>query len=94
MNSEFKNNGYVLLKNLFSKDEMYDLKKEIHLVFENQFKQRNFSYEKNDLLDDADLYRFFSKFKDDYIKCMMLVQNSIILYRYSTAEKLLKKRYG
>ena len=90
MKSEFNKNGYVLLKNLFSKDEMYDLKKQIHLVFENQFKQRNFSYEKNDLLEDSDLFRFFVDFKDDYIKCMMLVQNSILLYKYSTAEKLLK----
>ena len=91
MKSQFNENGYILIKNMFSKSQMLDLLKEIHSVFRNQFEQRNFSYQKGEFLQDSDLFRFFSHYKDDYIKCMMLVQNSVLLYRYGTDEQLIKK---
>lgn len=91
MSSQFREDGYLLVKGLFSKDQMLELLKEIHLVFKNQFDYRNFPYQKNNLLKSEDLFRFFSAHKDDYINCMKLIQNSILLYRYGSDEKLIEK---
>lgn len=90
-NNQYKKEGFVFIKNLFSKEEMLDLLRDIHLVFRNQFEHRDFSFQKNGLLKSEDLFRFFLNYKNDYINCMNLVQNLVLLHKYGSHDKLIQK---
>ena len=89
---QFKENGYILLKEFFDSMILDEFLRKIHDVFRLQFEADDFSYEldKNKFLKNSDLINFFSSHKNDYIICMKTIQNLVMLHKLGTKSILLE----
>lgn len=86
---DYLENGFVLVKNLYSPEEMKNLIENIHQVFKNQFNLKNFDFQEKNILEDSELIRFFSEYKEDYINCMKLIQKLLFLNKLGVKDELI-----
>ena len=90
---EFEENGYVVIRELLSKEQIEKIKTEIHSIFKAKMDFDNFSYETNSngyILPEY-LVKYYSFNKDGYIGCMREIQRIPIIYKLGASEELISK---
>src|ERR1700680_4792569 len=90
--SDFKNNGFIIIKNFFEKDQINDLRIEAKKIF--SFQIEKILKVNLDINDDANfeklMYRFFELDTDTFINCGKQVQQLISLHKIATEENINK----
>ena len=79
--------GYVILRDFFTKDQIYNLIDSAKKIFEIQFKERNYSGEFKE-----NMIRLFNEDENVFINCGKIIQQGLIdLYQISVDPKLIKE---
>ena len=91
----YNEQGFQLVENLFSKEEMNAFIKKIIDTFMVQSRRLNLSNEKTVNFDDVDkkIFELFTKNRDAFDGCAKFCQNLIELKRYSVSEKIISHLY-
>ena len=79
MKIKYFNEGFLLIKNLFNKKEILNVKKEINLVF--------YKYQKN--YEDKSIIKLFEKDFEGFLGCAQICQNLISVNNMSTCNKIM-----
>lgn len=92
-NRDFYNeNGYYLLKGLYTRDEMNAYITDIHKVFKNRMKSLSFEWKENDknLIGVSSLVSFFKENNIAYIECMKQAQNLFHTFKLSYKDQIIQ----
>lgn len=88
--SDFRSNGYIILRGFFNKDEIESLYREARMIFATQMRRvlgRDVDIEDRATFDKA-MYEFFEKDFDAFVNTGKTVQHSIQLHRLGTDPRI------
>jgi len=100
-NSFYRENGFVILKNFFPKEQVEDAQSEAKRIFFSQFLEKNYTarVKLEDLSEDEFnncLFRLFDEDSDTLFNCGKQIQHLISLHQMSISDEvvLTLKTYG
>jgi len=88
--TDFKTNGFLIVRDFFSKDEIRTVRKEVKRVFALEMERiLNVSIDINDdLAFEKSMYKFFELDLETFMSCGKQAQQLISLHRIGTDEKI------
>lgn len=87
----FNENGFYLLENCFTQDELNEVLSSVHQLFIQQMHLVNFQYQQteNGFLKASSLFKFYSEYQENYIASLRAAQRLISVYKIAIHQKLI-----